>query len=206
MHLVNPSSLGIKRTNRPLMIDSHSTASLVNIEDDDQINDLENADVDEDEEDEEFINLSASHLASSFNKGNGISLNHKNNLNTNNQRKFQHQQLVELEDDDERKIDNNEKRKGSYITEIETINMNKTNNNRNINENNNDVIGSTKTKISSTDLETIYSQPFSKKLKKLDTAEINEISITSENNKNENILQQSNFLYANNTLDLKVIY
>ena len=49
------------------MIDSHSTASLVNIEDDDQINDLDNPDVDEGEEDEEFLNLNA-HIASSINK------------------------------------------------------------------------------------------------------------------------------------------
>jgi len=202
VHLVNPSSLGIKRTNRPLMIDSHSTASLVNIEDDDPINDLENADVDEDEEDEEFVNINASHLESSINKGNGVSLNYKTNLNANNQRKFQHQQLVELEDDDERKTDNIEKRKGSYITEIETININKTNSNRNINENNIDVIGNTKTRIPSTELETSYSPPLSKKFKKLDTVEINNLPITSENNKNN--LQQSNYLYTNNTLDLKV--
>lgn len=185
------------------MIDSHSTASLVNIEDDDQINDIDNPDIDEDEEDEEFINLN---LASSINKGNLVSANYKNNLNSNNQRKFQ--QLVELEDEDEKNTDTNENRKGSYITEIETINMNKTNNNRNINEvlndNNIDSIGGTKTKMSNTDLDTSYSQPLSKKFKKLETGEINNLPIESENNKIENNLPQSNYLYPNNTLDLKV--
>jgi hypothetical protein len=184
------------------MIDSHSTASLVNIEDDDQINDLDNPDVDEGEEDEEFLNLNA-HIASSINKGNGVSLNYKNNSNVNNQRKFQ--QLVELEDDEEKNTDNTEKRKGSYITEIETINLDKTNSNRNINEIkiNNNIENSCGSKIKiSADMDTNYSQPLSKKFKRFNTDEINNLQITSE--KNENNLQQVNYLYSNNTLDLKV--
>lgn len=221
VHLVNPSTLNIKRTARPLMIDSHSTtASLVNADEDDQtINEMTN-----DEEEEEFVNLNLNNYKGELNLNSGSQMN--------NGRK-QHKQLIELEDENEdlnngvsansnpelvaeeteensnnsssNGGDNSSNNKRKSFVEIETINMKKTTsgNNNEINTKYDDQNQNNDDDNSSSDLQTNH-LPVNKRLKREDLLELN---VSEKNNPQSSSSENTSYhptssdqyLYSNNT-------
>ena len=111
VHLVNPSSLGLKRT-RPLMIDSHSANSLI----DDNQDHIFNETDDEEENSDDLI------IGNKRRKKNFIVLN-ENNEEINNNNNDEELDETELIQDKAKR-----KRANLYDGELETINIRKTKN------------------------------------------------------------------------------